>query len=641
MVAVAEVAGNNRQAISSLHRQRGAVAVFVALSILALLTAVMLAVEIGRVYSAHRQLQKAATLAALDAARVVSGCTTGATQTKLNNAMNTSLILNGYPAGTLTSSTAVAGTVQIDVNNLQYLQPDSIGNANAARVTLESPFPTQIMPLFATGQTMKASATATQQARGSLRVGSGVASLSGGLVNQLLSGLLGGNVSLTAADYNGLANVNVTAGQLATALGISLTDLSNLATLNKTVVLNQSLSGLTSALSGSVSSAVTSTLQSLASQANNNTLLLNSILGSIGPVGSDVPLVNLGDLVNALALAAQADPNGLKTIEIKNVGLDIPGVAAVKVFAKVLQPPQLSGLGRAGQTKASTAQIQLLIRIEAGALITGVTSAVTGLVNAIGALTGLLGITIQTSVLPQLNIGVDVTVAPATAYLNRLDCPKSGVYGGQPVAGLNVATAVANIAVGTFAGNASAAPLLNTSTTGWTLASINIDVCPLGICAGKSHNKLTLGLTGVGVSPTSTNLNDVYQFTSIPTSFKRAPPMYRANGAPGAPTVPVANPVTENPQTVGSPTSAAITLNTTNDTTGSSGLVGALVGGLLNPVLATVSGLVQQLLGLVNGLATTLINPLLSALGVQLGTATTTMDFVTVGPPVIVTTAVP
>jgi len=624
-----------------MQRQRGAVAVFAAVSLVALLTAVMLAIEIGRVYSAHHQLQKAATLAALDAARVVSGCTSGATQTKLNNAMNTSLAQNGYPAGTLTTSLAEAGTVQVDVNNLQYLQPGTISNANAARVTLTSPFPTQLMPLFGTGGTMRVSATATQQALGSLRVGSGVAALSGGLVNQLLSGLLGGNVNLTAADYSGLANVNVTAGQLATALGISLTDLSNLATLNKTVVLNQSLSGLTSALSGSVSSTVRSTLQTLASQANNNTVQLGNILGSIGPIGSDVPLVNLGDLINALALASQADASGLKTVEIKNVGLDLPGVAAVKIFTKVLQPPQLSGLGRPGQTKASTAQIKLLIRIEAGELITGVTNAVTGLVNTIGALTGLLGISITSSVLPQLNIGVDVTVAPAVANLNRVDCPRSGVNSGQPVAGLDVTTAVANVAVGTFTGNASAAPNLDTSTTGWTLASININVCPLGICAGKSNNKLSLGLTSVGVSSTTTNLNDVKQFTTIPTSFKRMSPIYRANGAPGTPTVPVASPTTANPQTVGSPTSAAITLTATNDTTGSTGVVGALVSGLLNPVLALISNLVQGLLGLVNGLATTVINPLLSALGLQLGTATTTMDFVTVGSPVIVTTALP
>ena len=283
----------------------------------------------------------------------------------------------------------------------------------------------------------------------------------------------------------------------------------------------------------------------------------------------------------------------------------------------------------------------LQVRIGAGALITGVTNSVTGLVNAIGALSGLLGITIQTSVLPQLNIGVDATVAPATAYLNRIDCPRSGVNNGQPVAGLNVNTALASVAVGTFTGNASAAPNLDTSTSGWTLASININVCPLGICAGKSFNRLTLGLTSVGVSPTSTNLNDVYQFTTVPTSFTRADPVYRANGAPGTPTVPAASPVTENPQTTGSATSASITLTAANDTTGSTGLVGALVSGLLNPVLATITGLVQSLVGLVNGLATTVINPLLSALGLQLGTATTTMDLITTGQPAIVTTALP
>lgn len=639
------MAGNKRQRISFPQRQRGAVAVFVGISIFSLLIGMMLAIEIGRVYSTHRQLQKAATLAALDAVRLVGGCG-GSTpnQNQLDARVANSLATNGYVGTSGVTALSEAGTIQTTTINgvsQRSLLPGGISSANAVRVTLTSPFPTQIIPLFNTGGTMRVSATATQQALGSLRVGSGVAALSGGAVNNLLSALLGGNINLTAVDYNGLANVNVTAAQLATALGVSVTDLSNLTTLNKTIALNAALSGLTSALSGSVNSTVTSALQSLAGQANNNSVALSSILGSIGNVASDVPIVNLGDLINALALASQADPNGVKTIEIKNLVTDIPGVATVKIFAKVLQPPQLSGLGRPGQTQASTAQIVLQVRIGAGALITGVTSSVTGLVNAIGALSGLLGITIQTSVLPQLNIGVDATVAPATAYLNRIDCPRSGVNNGQPVAGLNVNTALASVAVGTFTGNASAAPNLDTSTSGWTLASININVCPLGICAGKSFNRLTLGLTSVGVSPTSTNLNDVYQFTTVPTSFTRADPVYRANGAPGTPTVPAASPVTENPQTTGSATSASITLTAANDTTGSTGLVGALVSGLLNPVLATITGLVQSLVGLVNGLATTVINPLLSALGLQLGTATTTMDLITTGQPAIVTTALP
>lgn len=642
---VAVVAGSKRQGIVSPRRQRGAVAVFVGISIFALLIGMMLVIEIGRVYSAHRQLQKAATLAALDAARVVSGCSvTTPTQALLDARVSSSLANNGYGVSNGVSAVTEAGTVQtLTVNGVQQrsLLSGSISSANAARVTLTSPVPTQFIPLFQTGGTMRVSATATQEALGSLRVGSGVATLSGGLVNNLLSALLGGNVSLTAVDYNGIANVNVTAAQLATALGVSVTDLSNLTTLNKTIALNTALSGLTSALSGSVNSTVTSALQSLAGQANHNSILLSSILGNIGNVASDVPIVNLGDLLNALALASQADPNGINTIEIKNLNLDIPGVATVNVFAKVLQPPQLSGLGRAGQTQASTAQIKLQIRIGAGALITGVTSAVTGLVNTIGALSGLLGITIQTSVLPQLNIGVDATVAPATAYLNRIDCPKSGVNNGQPVAGLNVKTSVANVAVGTFSGSASSAPNLDTSTTGWTLATINVSVCPLGICAGKSYNRLTLGLTSVGVSSTSTNLNDVYQFTTVSSAVTGAAPVYRANGAPGTPTVPVASPTSENPQTTGSPTSASVALTAADDTTGSTGLVGSLVSGLLDPVLALISGLVQSLVGLVNGLATSVINPLLSALGLQLGTATTTMDIITTGQPTVVTTALP
>ena len=608
----------------------------------------MLAIEVGRIYSAHRQLQKAATLAALDAARVVSGCTATPTQASLNNAMSTSLALNGFPSGSLLSSVAEYGTIATSAGQIRSLKTTGLSGitdpqVNGARVTLTASFPTPLIPLLpSTSSNMRASATASQSALGSLRVGSGVASLSGGVLNSLLSALVGGNVNLSLADYQGLANVTVTASQLATALGVSVTDLSNPTTLNNTVLLGASLTGLTSALSGGVvNPQVTSTLQTLAGQTTNtNPIPLGSILGPVGSVAPDVPFVNLQDLVMALATASQSDPSGIKSIELKNIGLDVPGVATVKVFAKILQPAQFSGLGRPGQTKASTAQITLLIRIQAGSLITSVTGLINTFVSTVGALSSLLGISVTSSVLPQLNIGVDVAVAPATAYLDRVDCPRSGTNNGQPVAGMHVKTALATVAVGTFAGSASAAPSLDTSTTGWTLAQINVKVCPLGICAGTSNNRLTLGLTKADVSSSTTVLNDVYQFTAIPSLYPKLP-AFRANGAPGNPTVPAASPVSENPQTVGSATSATVTLTSTNDTTGSSGLIGAVVGPLLNTLLTTISGLVQSLVTLVNGLATSLINPLLAALGVQLGTATTFMDTVTVGQPYLVTTALP
>lgn len=631
-MAVAEVAGSKRPNISSLHRQRGAVAVFVGISIVALLVGMMLAIETGRVYSSHRQLQKAASLAALDAARLVSGCGSTPTQAQLNTIVSSSLTSNGY--GTTSNVTALTepGTIQtLTTNGVQQrsLLPGSLSTSNAARVTLTAPFPAQILPLFNAGGTMRVSATATQEALGSLRVGSGVADVN--VTKSLLSALLGGNVSV--ADFNGLANVSLTSSQLATALGVNVTDLSDVTSLNKTVVLGAALSGLSSALGSTVSQQVRDSLQNLAGQATNSTPIpLASILGPVGNLASDVPFVGLQDVVMALALASRADPSGNpQPIQLNNIpALSLPGVATVTAYAKVLSPPVLSSVGKAGAltdprtAQASTAQVRLMIRIDGS-----------GAGNLLSAL-NLINIPLvaQVTAVPNLKIGIDIDVAKATAWLNTLSCPRAGVNSGYPVAGLNATTAIATATVGTF-----------TTTTGAVTPASSIPLATVKLLTVTLAD-LALGINA-NVGSTPHTLNDVTQFkqcirnanfpatcddvTAATTSNTATiVPIYRALGAPGAPTVPAASPTTENPQAISSQT--GITLNMT--LTGGASLVGA--------VLTPVTNLITPLLTFVNTtLSTALITPLLNLLGVSAGTAAVTMDTVTVGQPVIVTTALP
>src|SRR5690606_20780764 len=59
---------------SARRRQTGAAAVFAAIAAGAGLTALALAIDVGRLYAAQRDLQRIANLAALDAARVTGGC---------------------------------------------------------------------------------------------------------------------------------------------------------------------------------------------------------------------------------------------------------------------------------------------------------------------------------------------------------------------------------------------------------------------------------------------------------------------------------------------------------------------------------------------------------------------------------------
>src|SRR3546814_15834434 len=119
-------------------------------------------------------------------------------------------------------------------DKVRYLDPvditdtSAMTNAHAVRVTVSQPFPTPLIPFFASsGRVMTTSATAEQAALGSLYVGSTLLDVSGGVLNAVLSGLLGGSVNLNAVDYQGLAGVNVSLGQLATAVGVDVSDLSD------------------------------------------------------------------------------------------------------------------------------------------------------------------------------------------------------------------------------------------------------------------------------------------------------------------------------------------------------------------------------------------------------------------------------
>ncbi|MGH8461768.1 MAG: pilus assembly protein TadG-related protein [Stenotrophobium sp.] len=633
-------------------RQAGAVAVFVAISLVAILAAVTLSIDIGRLYYAQRDLQRLATLSALSAAQLVSGCANGTPGdiTAATAEVNTIIALNN-PAGTVIGTAGVNGSPYVELgtvktatdgSGLRGFKPLTAGDPNidSVRVNLSATAPSRLLPLFGAGggSTLYASATATQNALGSLRVGSGVAALNGGLLNSLLSGLLGGNVNLTVANYNGLANVNVTASQLATALGISVTDLSDPTTLNKTVLLGTALSGLTGALSGGVvDPQVISTLQTLAGQANNTTPIpLGSILSPVGNVAGDVPFANLQDVLMALAFASQSNAaGGPQPIQLNDPAhptqplIQLPGVANVSVFAKVISPPTLSGLGHAGAltdpgtAQASTAQVMLMIRIDgsgAGNLLS--------LLNLIN-----IPFVAQVTAVPNLKIGIDVGVAKATAWLSSLACPKSGVNNGLPIAGPSVNTALATVAVGTYNNLTDAIPVGQTSAS-IPLASVTLLGIPLANLALAISS--TVGATTPVLNPVNQfnqcnhgNLPSVCDNTGPPDSSS-ATTIYRALGAPGAPTVPAPIPATENPQNASSLTSIGLNLGLTGGNT----LAGA--------VLAPITALVTPLLNLVNSVVlSTVVNPLLNLLGVGVGNATVTMDAVTVARPAVTAECLP
>jgi len=682
--------------VASAQRQRGAAAVFAAVAIIAALTAMLLGINIGMLYYAQRNLQKLAVVSALAGAQISSGCRNGGVlgdtptvTTRVQNALTTNA---NAAAVSLLSKVNGANAVELGwVNNSSgqaltdsaghttYTAPadghrhflklsDGDSRINAVRVNLSQTAPSLIgaglFPGVGGAVTLKASATAEQQAIGSFYLGTSLLSLNtsnSALLNPLLQGLLCGGsassqcnaqVALVVASYSGLANADISLGNLlnsAVAANVGIKDLSSLLTTQLTLpqwlgILGTTLSSTVDGTTGQVSNGVSGLVQGLAGMADSSgsTFGLGSILNTVGldlnpavsSVVGAVPFVDGLDLLAALGEAAQAAPNGaVKPITLP-INLDIPGVASVNTYLSIGAPPKFA-IGPAGAAKASTAEITLMIRISGDAVVSALTTLVNTTVNTVLALVGILSLGLiqsNVTILPTpLHLGADVNVAPATASLDKLQCPTDTTA--APVAGLSGNTAIATINVGPFTGavNAVPTPLSAANTYEWTLAEVKVNANALGL--GSTDTQVILGLVSVGVGVTPISFQDVTQFIVPPTG---TPPSYVAYGAPSYP--PATN--GDNPQNVGSNLGVSLSLTVYPKVVSGSGLLG-VISNLVSTLVSALKGLLNGLLALVNSLLSSIINPLLNLLGIQLGSATLIMNSVTVAPPVIVSTDLP
>ncbi|WP_091535348.1 hypothetical protein [Fontimonas thermophila] len=639
-------------------------AIVAAFALLAALAAVVLAIDVGRLYWAKRELQKQAVIAALDATRLVGGCSvddtapvetdpavlTAEIQTLVDQILATSGLGetirrrvdgNGQPAG------VDLGVIQTDAQGQRRLASTSSEPPDAVRVTLERPFPTPILPLWPTrsDRLMVASATAEQAALGSFYVGSGLLSLNEGMLNALLSGLLGGNVNLRLVDYTGLAGVGVSLADLAIAIGLEVQDLSDPLVLDtQTPLLSDTIDGLADALSGQVSGAVTGLLRQLAAVARagaDATVPLGALFGPVGDTAADVPMVNLLDLLIALGAATHADAGGGVAPIRLPVGISIPGVSSLQVFLQVLEPPRFSGMGRAGIARAESAQIRLMVRLQVNALNT-VSNALTLLLGG-----GLLG---QVTVTP-LNLGIDLEVAKAEAFLDRIRCPRSA----DPTLAteLSARPAVAQLRLGTFSGSPATAPAITQGSA--QLLGTTIKLLGGLISTIQVNLFLENAVTTTAGSGAARPLpHAVTEFTRIEDATQV--PYWQAEGVP--PDAPAA----DNPQTVGTTNilggalsslfaSARITATDPAHPDASSSIcllkvlnvctLSIPVGSLLNAVLNPVVALLGSILSPTGALVDSLLDPLLDMLGIDVGSATVTMNTVTVDTPRLVTTALP
>lgn len=382
-----------------LHDRRGGVAPTVAVIAMLLCGCLAVVFDVGNVFLQSRRLQGIADLAAMAAARDLANADAAAASTAS---------LSGWPGPLAVTVTKGVYAADAALAPGQRFQPTAT-DANAAAVVAKG----QVQLFFGApfiGRSTVAITRRATAARGELAsfsIGSRLASLHGGLANDLLSALTGSEVSLSVMDYNALAAAKVDLVSYAEALNTSADVLgaSFDTALEAETTTPDALGALGDALDENGEKTAAAAARKLAAAASEERTIQLKSLVSLGPyagqdhvaasTSSSVPVDALS-LAKAILVLAQ---------EGRQVQLDlsgsIPGISEVNVWLAIGERPNGSPwlvVTEDGSPVVRTAQMRLYLEA-----------------RTLGTLQGL-GV-------QSLRVPVLVELASAEASLAQLACP--------------------------------------------------------------------------------------------------------------------------------------------------------------------------------------------------------------------------
>lgn len=368
--------------------ERGTVLVVVSIAMVAMIGATALAVDIGQITNSNRTLQAAADSIALDTARAVSGGTAASlsgasgavtlaaqgSATRNNISQSTVTVELGTTSGT----TFTAMATPILNGAVQTVASSAI--PTAVRVTALGTVDFAFRP---GGTTTSRKAVASQAGIAGISVGSFLARVdtSTGLLNQVLGGMIGGN--LTLVGYTGIASGTLTLGQLKTQLGIGTVD----QLLDTNITYKNFLNAMAAALNAkgdAASLAARAGVLSIATAASTTpSLKLKDFIAVASGNGTSAADVDL-NVMQLVQMAAQV-ANGTNAVALNLSAASLGGFGSLlntsggnTLSLKVIEAPQLA-IGPASQdgsgnwvTTAHTAQVRLFIHLRpAGTLLGG------------------------------------------------------------------------------------------------------------------------------------------------------------------------------------------------------------------------------------------------------------------------------
>jgi uncharacterized membrane protein len=375
----------------------GAIAIIGASFTLAAVGLTAVVADWGSLYLSKRDQQGMTDLAALVAARNLDKATIAA---------NSTLAANGITASGPVTVTVGNYTPDLTVAADQRFVPGATP-INAVRVGVPSESPLFFGRML-TGQdsmSVVTQATAASTEIAAFSIGSRLASLNNGVLNSLLGGLLGGNISLSVMDYNALASAQVSLfpflDSLATRAGVTAGTYTELA--SSTVSVGDVIGAMADAgVTGASASTATAALTHIGQHSNAATAYLPAgKLVDLGPyaslaAGEGSGLSTRVGAMNLLSAAAVA-ANGSNQLAV-NLGVAVPGLLGLTAAVTVGEPMQSSAWFRVGEDGATIYTAQTRIRLNAQVLGTGL------------------------SATPVINLPILVDIASATGRIGSIDC---------------------------------------------------------------------------------------------------------------------------------------------------------------------------------------------------------------------------
>ncbi|MBV1806911.1 pilus assembly protein TadG-related protein [Pseudomonas viridiflava] len=428
--------------VATQDRQRGAIGLMAALTLVLALLCTLMVIDSGRLYMEKRSLQRIADVAALEAAGRKGTCATGASAASY---ATQSAIRNGFtPGSDGRTLVATCGTLSVNTESRRVFTADAT-QSQAIQVVVSHPVPRSIaagiaalfdstpdspdIQLSATAVAASASPLASLTIRSAAMT---IDSAKAAVLNPIVGGLLGGTLNLGVANWQGLVNtdLNLLSYLDRLKLDLNITAVGYTQVLNTTVSVSQLMQSAINVLDPSGTLNATATiagLQAIKAAAGATTVLLGDLLAVQG--SADIAALNtslrLLDMVQGLAQLAN-DKNGISA----PVQINIPGLAQVTTRIQVIEPPQLSAIGDPGKidplnpkTGANriyvrTAQMRALVSINLPVLGT-----ITSLANTAGSVVGSLTPLLNSA----LSLNLAGVVTSATCALGLNSCMVSNI----------------------------------------------------------------------------------------------------------------------------------------------------------------------------------------------------------------------